>query len=136
MHFPESKGKIRSKTAHYLIISSMWTLINSGPPPPFYKSELLSMLNLYKGVISAIYTHVLMQQKNQTVFTLKLKCTCILTNTHMLCSYTCIWIQWIKKKLTNIFILTTFWLSIVWFFPYNWYLLCTCKLIRMKYSNK
>lgn len=77
-----------------------------------------------------------MQQKNQTVFTLKLKCTCILTNTHMLCSYTCIWIQGIKKKLTNIFILTTFWLSIVWFFPYNWYLLCACKLIRMKYSNK
>lgn len=56
------------------------------------------MLNLYKGVISAIYTHVLMQQKNQTVFTLKLKCTCILTYTHMLCSYTCIWIQGIKKK--------------------------------------
>lgn len=101
MHFPESKGKIRSKTAHYLIISSMWTLINSGPPP-FYKSELLSMLNLYKGVISAIYTHVLMQQKKkQTVFTLKLKCTCILTNTHMLCSYTCIWIQWITCKKKN-----------------------------------
>lgn len=39
-----------------------------------------------------------MQQKKQTVFTLKLKCTCILTNTHMLCSYTCIWIQGIKKS--------------------------------------
>lgn len=39
-----------------------------------------------------------MQQKNQIVFTLKLKCTCILTNTYMLCSYTCIWIQGIKNK--------------------------------------
>lgn len=38
-----------------------------------------------------------MQQKNQTVFTLKLKCTCILTYTHMLCSYTCIWIYGFKE---------------------------------------